>query len=406
MYLLLKMLDSKHYVKIQSKTVIHPTKNDTDITYTGYKSKFSCPLILFSETDNTPLFLLEILYKNKSMYNNNFTLFSNIEYNNQKHFQAMLSSDKCDIEFVVTNLTNDWLSFNIFCDNKPVNTINVLKGHETVSITSDVSTKKNLIFTACDNKTTLKDDIDNKRDGKKEEGMNLSIVINPEIGSDELFKSTFWKPCSYFITKSESTKYSGSKKSRINDDYFDEEAEEEGSAFDLFNPFDGVSSQSISMKSCRLVGINTIGSSLKNATYDIKMPVVEPKNILNSVVGKIITGNEIVNVDTESIDVNINYEIQSKCYFKMVLLRDFVLKNNYHECVRENVKDGLDECVKNLFTPLLKNVFNSDTCVACLEEKTNMIIYSCGHSCLCGKCCEKIDKCPLCREVVFAFVKK
>ena len=90
----------------------------------------------------------------------------------------------------------------------------------------------------------------------------------------------------------------------------------------------------------------------------------------------------------------------------MVLLRDFVLKNSYHECVRENVKDDLDECVKNLFTPLLKNVFNSDTCVACLEEKTNMIIYSCGHSCLCGECCEKIDKCPLCREVVFAFVKK
>jgi len=73
------MINTKYYKAIQTKTVKHPT--NPDINYIGYASKFGCPLILYSETENTPLFLIETLYKNKNMYDKNFSLFSNINYN-------------------------------------------------------------------------------------------------------------------------------------------------------------------------------------------------------------------------------------------------------------------------------------------------------------------------------------
>ena len=156
------------------------------------------------------------------------------------------------------------LSFNIFCNDTPINTVNILKAYVTVPITSDGNTKKNLIFTTFNNTTTLKDDIQDQMNNKKEDGMNIKIVLDPETckTSETLFESTFWKTSQYFIVKSE---YKELK-------YLAKQSYE----------FDHFMSDNNLVNFVRPIGVNTIGSSLMHPTHDLRGDVPNPMFIVYS----------------------------------------------------------------------------------------------------------------------------
>lgn len=81
-------------------------------------------LVLFSEFEAMPLFAIETQYVD-NLYKDQMSLCTNFE----SKFQCVLTKDDTEIEFVVTNLTENYLHFNICQNNScvPINHVNVLK---------------------------------------------------------------------------------------------------------------------------------------------------------------------------------------------------------------------------------------------------------------------------------------
>ena len=53
---------------------------------------------------------------------------------------------------------------------------------------------------------------------------------------------------------------------------------------------------------------------------------------------------------------------------------------------------------KNLIPYKEKNENENQNCIICLKQYPNITFISCGHICLCDKCSQKINKCPICRS--------
>lgn len=46
------------------------------------------------------------------------------------------------------------------------------------------------------------------------------------------------------------------------------------------------------------------------------------------------------------------------------------------------------------------NIFCEMECVVCMNAKSNVIFFPCGHVCCCEACCTTFNECPLCRESI------
>ncbi|RWS28742.1 cell growth regulator with RING finger domain protein 1-like protein [Leptotrombidium deliense] len=65
--------------------------------------------------------------------------------------------------------------------------------------------------------------------------------------------------------------------------------------------------------------------------------------------------------------------------------------------------------LQTLFTPENADDVTSDKssplCVVCQDAVISRALLPCRHTCVCGKCYEKIDKCPLCRSYIHSFFR-
>ena len=52
--------------------------------------------------------------------------------------------------------------------------------------------------------------------------------------------------------------------------------------------------------------------------------------------------------------------------------------------------------------PPLNNSFKTETCVICLTNKPNILLYDCKHTCICLSCNSRgqILDCPTCRKTI------
>lgn len=61
--------------------------------------------------------------------------------------------------------------------------------------------------------------------------------------------------------------------------------------------------------------------------------------------------------------------------------------------------------VDHLFcTNMVQKIYVTDECVICEEKKSTLIIFPCGHQCLCFSCKDKVSLCPLCRGEILSLV--
>ena len=44
-----------------------------------------------------------------------------------------------------------------------------------------------------------------------------------------------------------------------------------------------------------------------------------------------------------------------------------------------------------------KSDVDNHVCSICLEEPRDIVFLPCGHICVCSKCSEMVEKCPVCR---------
>lgn len=52
---------------------------------------------------------------------------------------------------------------------------------------------------------------------------------------------------------------------------------------------------------------------------------------------------------------------------------------------------------------------NCNLCVICMEQPVEIVLYKCGHACMCNECVKQIRKesqrCPICRQIFLDAVK-
>jgi hypothetical protein len=436
------MLSDKFYKHISSKTVV----DTSHMSYTVYESLYSNPLILFSEFESTPLFAIELQYNDKSMYVNQLSLFTDISDqsldNSSKH-QAVVTKDDSEIEFVVTNFTDHHLHFNLMQNDKPINHVNILKPLETTTIRSNQINDKVLKFktqtdnteTGTGNKITLK----NKLENKNMQDTDITLIINPVTNDllKKLFEHTVWKSVNQFVLKSiisfklnnyehkhvpRCPRYVVSPWSQVSfdrfpvesyananantqlDTYYGEiqqydESENESENESYFNDdFDQDSEDKMAMSfndytgTIKSIGVNTISSVHRNMTHDIDI-----HNLMKSHVGSIVQGTETYKPSTQNVILDISYDVSASTRFGFVLLDgNYIVKKNCDSVEDANLL--ISDSMNSKYIPLIKNVYQSEDCVVCLENNTNILFYSCGHSCVCDKCSPGLDKCPLCRS--------
>jgi hypothetical protein len=162
----------------------------------------------------------------------------------------------------------------------------------------------------------------------------------------------------------------------------------------------------------RPIGANTISWSHRNATYDLgdNVTIDIPKyvtspwlqvadNLMNSRVGSIEYSDKKHHVNTYDSMVDINYNVSAMTIFGLTLLQgNYTVTKSETDNDNEYAETTINEYVNKIYIPLIKTLYPTETCLACTENKTNILFYSCGHSCVCKVCCVNIKKCPLCRD--------
>lgn len=96
-------------------------------------------------------------------------------------------------------------------------------------------------------------------------------------------------------------------------------------------------------------------------------------------------------------NVVLGLSVQEKIEFYPELEQDVI-----KEVAQNEVKEYLDKEKESMLNRI-DIVYESTTCMICMESDPDQVLYSCGHQCMHAKCEDfKIQKCPLCRKYVTA----
>lgn len=83
----------------------------------------------------------------------------------------------------------------------------------------------------------------------------------------------------------------------------------------------------------------------------------------------------------------------------LIFERDNAWKVSFH-CILHNT--GIYE-IQDIYG--LDHEHEREDCIACLQERKNVIILPCRHCCVCYTCFQRVDKCPVCRTSVEAHIR-
>jgi len=69
-------------------------------------------------------------------------------------------------------------------------------------------------------------------------------------------------------------------------------------------------------------------------------------------------------------------------------------------------KPGMKIIYKNKSSDIFEKLYIGDECIICFEEnvKPSILFQPCNHSCICAKCYQKVNKCPICRKDITSVI--
>lgn len=509
------MLDSEYFNTICSKQI-------DNIKYHVVKPGDNS-MVLFSKIDNSPIACLHFLSKSAQ------TCVSKRTDNSKADYQCIINKDDKEIEFIITNLTEYVISFNILKENMTnLNAVNCLRKYESYSVKCDQDNNCKMILKAIkdENNSHVKVSNESKLKNNDSTYYHLSIVPENKLEIKNKLRETYWDCVDFFIMKeiikpfytddlrnvpdanmrNIHDKYDG-KKNGVNNKYdfsymYDninnipdtnmrnihdkletsindiEDLNED--MFDVSNclPRESnsdwfeVTPEPINVKNKHLInitrpiGINTIGSSYRNPTYDLRGTIPNPKIIkspwlessiepdlynnsyleeelstpagsyeknrervkkaehdrkkksleislkkdnevvLESKLGKIHQGEKMTENLTEC-KMEFDFDITSiPCKISLSINENLVFKNyiDWNKDAQEFLENFLNK--DSTLLNNIKKIYKSDTCSICLEENSNdMIFYQCGHQCCHYECGKNLSKCPMCRKIIGAYIK-
>ena len=240
------------------------THNFDKFKYTAFQPVHNA-LVLFSES-GVPLASLQL-----NCINNNFENIKSIltkrpeSINSQCDFQGIITDEDKEFELIITNLTSlGHINFNIFLqdsktlkvNHSAINQINVLNSFKSVSVKSDQNKSNGALILKAIKKMNQEQKVTVTEaetvTGEKSESTYLYLSVVPEANKQELinlFKKTVWKCVDVLIFKEQ-----------------------------INNP---MNTESVGISGRYTFDYNTVGSSLKNASYDLKGAQTNPKYIVS-----------------------------------------------------------------------------------------------------------------------------
>ena len=111
-------------------------------------------------------------------------------------------------------------------------------------------------------------------------------------------------------------------------------------------------------------------------------------------------------------EYNVNSNVDGKlCVLCLSVSKDVLFiasavdKNEMKNVAKMMIKDIEENNAKEMLK-LLSRTFEEKNCVICLEEDAppNVVFFQCGHKCCHVDCMQKIQKCPLCRQLISATI--
>ena len=169
------------------------------------------PMILFSKEDFIPLASLHFKCKDDTVK----TLITKRPYKSDFNcdFQGIINKEDQEFEFIISNLTDSHINFNIMKMNNGkitacgLNEINSLKPYESCVVDCDQEDNCALILNSIlennntDEKLTVKTDENNVDTPTGTVGTYYYLSVVPEKKIDELFKETIWGCVDSFCIK-------------------------------------------------------------------------------------------------------------------------------------------------------------------------------------------------------------
>ena len=356
-------------------------------------------------------------------------------------FYGVINEDNKDIEFVISNLSDNWINFNILKQDIKVSTVDIpsyglnqvneLNKYQSYPVQSDQGTKRSLVLKAIetpDGKTTT---IENAEKSSTPIGTYYHLAIVPQIGTPlvQKYKETIWACVDVFILRGQPYV---DKVESIRRDVAETST--------LYNTRGGnshlnlMSSQNVHLEvnsgSLREIGrpISSLQSSAsmqlpgeldedgdcfgEEEDCDFEACSIPPKNdrtIKDSLASKIEQGR-IVNVVTQDTGVEYDYDHHSvPTVICSSVNKNLVFIDTLDKSKLSNIgRDMLDDFVKNESKKMIEEltmVYKEKDCVICLEETPDCIYYQCGHNAVHIKCSVGLKICPLCRKHIHAVLK-
>lgn len=461
-------LDSRFFVLQHSSKNADPADPNYEFTYAGYSARFGSPMVLYSEHDGFPLAVLELLFQDKKNYVKGFDSFLTelSSEDERQQFQGIVTNDNQKIEFVITNLTGDYINFNLMkCDKKVtevnpqgLNQVNELRPFESYAIQCDQTQDNRVLMLKTHEKQTSNEsdkhvtlESEMTKSSSEKVGSYLYLSVVPHYGNTDLetrFSKTYWKPVDYFVVRSRSRKYQhhyntgygfnngldlqsesisaasmgrqmgevhfmGQNIERIVErgerlsDLVEHQSQQLHPTVKEVQKCCKISptTRTFSDDSCEEAGFDTHEVLLIDEIEDR----VDMSQVMKSQVANIISGNEKLDVQTMETGIEYNYDKHSMpCVLGLSVMQDFKLVHMSNEQMKSSVQELIKSYVDNTFKDLVAQmqVYTSETCCVCMSEAPDCVFYRCGHQCVDQSCGEKLDKCPLCRCVIGARLKQ
>jgi hypothetical protein len=83
------------------------------------------------------------------------------------------------------------------------------------------------------------------------------------------------------------------------------------------------------------------------------------------------------------------------------------LIHDFHSSIFDDFETSqqLEKHTNPVFDIIGNEIFDSEKCVICFENYTNILLGDCRHKCVCSDCADKLEdkKCPICRQLTTKF---
>lgn len=387
------------------------------------------PIILFSSDGVTPIASIHLQPGRGSGFITRRWNKSNLECD----FQGIVTEDNTEINFILTNLTNEIINFNILKKNVPVtqtdpgveghalNQINEISPFSSYRVQSDQMDQCGIMFT-----TAKKEDSGGNQSTitvkEEEEGTSplgtyfwLSVLSKRGGENEKLFKEGVkWSHADYIALKITYPTAKGIAKGIS--------PAPEGGRLELAMAFSSIASLSYTPPPPpppqEFTQTSEPPTKRRKLTDTTASPVTIDTGRLDidsSKVGQIKSTGKRIHETFRTTGILYNFDCPSeKCKIGLSLI------DKVHEIQTED--SVLLACGQELVEDILKKnklkmlestvIYKEEKCCICLDNDSSVIFLQCGHQCTCTSCSQQqggaaaITKCPMCRNFIKAKIQQ